>query len=135
MLCSLGEGGGGGANNFQKDVEEPFPADQVERFVVVDEGNVEGFLLLSALFLYLTEGEDHVHCRTFCSEATLRLWIDAFGQRLETQEHDAGVEFAYDVQEGDTPVVIFSLLSPLFLYRVAILASRMSCGTAPSLRH
>ena len=60
MLCSLGEGGG--ANNFQKDVEEPFPADQVERFSEVDEGNVEGFLLLSALFLYLTEGEDHVHC-------------------------------------------------------------------------
>lgn len=79
--------------------------------------------MLSALFLYLTEGEDHVHCRTFCSEATLRLWIDAFGRRLETQEHDAGVEFAYDAQEGDAPVVIiFSLLSPLFLYRVAILA-------------
>ena len=38
MLCYLG-----GATNLQKDVEEPFPADQVESFGEVDEGKVEGF--------------------------------------------------------------------------------------------
>ena len=47
-----------GATNLQKDVEEPFPADQVESFGEVDEGKVEGFFLLSALILWSTEGED-----------------------------------------------------------------------------
>ena len=40
-----------------------------------------------------------------------------------------------DAKEGDASVVITVAFSPLFLYRVTILASLMSCGPAPSIQH
>ena len=52
-------------------LEEAITADKVEGLGEVDECNVQGHLLLSALLLELTEGEDHVYHRPFSSEATL----------------------------------------------------------------
>ena len=76
-----------------------------------------------------------MHCRTFCSKAALGLWVDAFRQLLKMQQQDYGTRFVHDTQEGDASELLQSLLPPLFLYRVTILASLMSCRTPPSLQH
>ena len=50
------------AANLLEDLEEPASVHQVKSFGEVHEGEEQWLLLLSALFLQLTEGEDHVHC-------------------------------------------------------------------------
>lgn len=52
------------------------------------------------------EGEYHVHCWAFCSEATLGLGVDSLSYLLEAHKHDSGVKFAYNAQERDAPVVV-----------------------------
>ena len=50
------------APDLREDLEEVVSADQVKGLGEVDEGDVEGHLLFSALLLELAEREDHVHC-------------------------------------------------------------------------
>ena len=52
-------------------LEEAISPDKVKGLGEVDECNVQGHPLLSALLLELTEGEDHVYCRPISLEATL----------------------------------------------------------------
>ena len=42
----------------------------------------------------------------FCTEATLGLRVDTLCQLLQAYEHDAGVEFSDNAQEGDASVVV-----------------------------
>ena len=51
--------------------EEAISADKVKGLGEVDECNVQGNPLLSALLLELMEGEDHVYHRPFSLEVTL----------------------------------------------------------------
>ena len=51
----------GWAANLGQDLKKYLPADQVEGFCEVDEGNVEGPLHLTAFLLQLAEGKNHVH--------------------------------------------------------------------------
>lgn len=67
-----------------ENVKLPFPADQVKSLSQAYEGYVEGFVLFSAFLLMLTEGENHVHCRGVCWEATMKLRIDLINKFLET---------------------------------------------------
>ena len=67
----------GGASDLREDLEETLTTDKVEGFGEIDEGNIQRHVLFLALLLKLTDGEDHVNCRSFCTEATLGLWIDA----------------------------------------------------------
>ena len=52
----------GWAANLWQDFEEAHSADEVEPLGQIDEGDVQGHLLFSALLLKLAEGEDHVYC-------------------------------------------------------------------------
>ena len=47
--------------NLGQDLEEALSADKVERLREVDESDVQGHLLFSALLLKLAKGEDHVY--------------------------------------------------------------------------
>ena len=51
----------GWAANLGQDLEEALSADKVERLREVDESDVQGHLLFSALLLKLAKGEDHVY--------------------------------------------------------------------------
>ena len=55
-FCNLG-----GQPIFQ-DFEEALSDDEVERLGQIDDGDVQGHLLFSALLLKLAEGDDHVYC-------------------------------------------------------------------------
>ena len=50
------------AASLWQDFEEALSADEVECLGQIDEGDVQGHLLFSALLLKLAEGEDHVYC-------------------------------------------------------------------------
>ena len=63
--------------DFLKDLKEAAPANQVEGFGQVHKCDEQGLLLLSALLLQLTEGEDHVHGGPAGSKAALRLGVNA----------------------------------------------------------
>ena len=66
-LCSFG-----GQPIFQSILKRPsLLTRKVENLGEVNECDKQGHLLLSALLLELSEGEDHVHRRPFCSEAIL----------------------------------------------------------------
>ena len=52
----------GWAANLWQDFEEAISADKVECLGQIDEGDVHGYLLFSALLLKLPEGEDNVYC-------------------------------------------------------------------------
>ena len=67
MMCS--RGGGGGTTDLLQQLEQTLPAHKVKYLGEVDEGNVERHLLLTALLLELSNGEDHVHCGSLASEA------------------------------------------------------------------
>ena len=60
-----------GTANLTESLEEAISAEKVKGLGEVNECNVQGHLLLSALLLELTEGEDHVYHRPFSSKATL----------------------------------------------------------------
>ena len=50
------------AANLWKDLEETVSADKIKRLCEVNEIDIQGHLLLSALLLELAKGEDHVYC-------------------------------------------------------------------------
>ena len=52
----------GWAANLWQDFKEALSADEVGRLGQIDEGGVQGHLLLSGLLLKLVEGDDHVYC-------------------------------------------------------------------------
>ena len=52
----------GWAANLFQDFEEALSDDEVERLGQIDDGDVQGHLLFSALLLKLAEGDDHVYC-------------------------------------------------------------------------
>ena len=60
-----------GTADLMESLEETISADKVKGFGEIDEGGVQGYPLLSTLFLELTERENHVYCRPFSSETTL----------------------------------------------------------------
>ena len=95
-----------GTADLTESLKEAISADKVEGLGEVDECNVQGHPLLSALLLELTEGEDHVYCRPFSSEATLWFWVDALSQLLQTDQEDPGIDFANDAEKRDTSVVV-----------------------------
>ena len=53
----------GWATNLWQDFEETLSADEVEGLSQIDEGDVQGHLLFTALLLELAEREDHVYCQ------------------------------------------------------------------------
>ena len=59
------------ASYFGQNLKETFSADQVKSLGEVDEGNIQRHILLSALFLKLPDGEDHVYCGSLGPETTL----------------------------------------------------------------
>ena len=87
-------------------LEEAISADKVKGLGEVDECNVQGHLLLSALLLRLTEGEDHLYHRPFSSEATLWFWLDALSQLLQADQEDLGIDFANNAENRDASVVV-----------------------------
>ena len=81
MLCSWG----GGTTDLLQQLEQTLPAHKVKcRGGEVDEGDVERHLLLTALLLELSNGEDHVHCGSLASEAALGFWVDVLCEDLES---------------------------------------------------
>ena len=74
---------GGGATDLQQ-LEQTLPAHKVKCLGEVHEGDVERHLLLTALLLELSNGEDHVHCGSLASEAALGFWVDALCEDLES---------------------------------------------------
>ena len=52
----------GWAANLFQDFEEALSDDEVERLGQIDDGDVQGHLLFSALLLKLAEGDDHAYC-------------------------------------------------------------------------
>lgn len=74
-----------GTSDLQEDIEEPISANQVEGLGRIYKATyVKRLLQLPTLLLSLTKGENHVHCRTFCSKVTLELGVDAFRQLSKT---------------------------------------------------
>ena len=55
--------------NLRQDLKKSLPADQVEGFCDVDEGNVEGPFLFTIFLLQLSDGENHVHRRPVSAES------------------------------------------------------------------
>ena len=82
-------------------LEEAISADKVEGLGEVNKCNVQGHLLLSALLLELTEGEDNVYHRPFSLEATLWFWVDMLGELLQADQEDPGIDFASDAEKRD----------------------------------
>ena len=81
-LHFLMEGGDEGeefwwAADLLKDLEEPTTTDQVKGFCQIHKSEEQWLLLLTTLLLQLAEGEDHIHCGSAGSEATLGLWINS----------------------------------------------------------
>ena len=79
-------------------------AHQVKSFGEVHEGEEQWLLLLSALLLQLTEGEDHVHCGPSGSEATLWLEVNLRSKALQAGQGDP--DFANDAQKRDATIVV-----------------------------
>ena len=50
------------AANLWKDLEETVSADKIKRLCEVNQRDIQGHLLFSALLLELAKGEDHVYC-------------------------------------------------------------------------
>ena len=50
------------AADLWKDLEETASADKIKRLCEVNENDIQGHLLFSALFLELAKREDHVYC-------------------------------------------------------------------------
>ena len=50
------------AVNLWKDLEETVSADKIKRLCEVNESDIQGHMLFSALLLELATGEDHVYC-------------------------------------------------------------------------
>ena len=50
------------AANLWKDLKETVSADKIKRLCEVNESDIQGHLLFSALLLELAKGEDHVYC-------------------------------------------------------------------------
>lgn len=63
-------------------IQEREEAHKVEHLGQVNECNVKGLPLLSALLLQLSQREDHVDCGSLCSEPTLGFRVDTLGQCL-----------------------------------------------------
>ena len=61
----------GWAASLWKDLEETVSADKIKRLCEVNENDIQGHLLFSALLLELAKGEDHVYCLPSSSEAAL----------------------------------------------------------------
>ena len=76
--------GGGGATDLLQQLEQTLPTHKVKCLGEVDEGDVERHLLLTALLLELSNGEDHVHCGSLASEAAPGFWVDALCEDLES---------------------------------------------------
>ena len=72
----------GRASNLGKNLEEDIATHEVERFGYIDKSNIEGLPLLTALFLQLSQREDHINCGTLGSKAVLRLWENCVSQLL-----------------------------------------------------
>ena len=95
-----------GTANLTESLEEAISADKVKGLGEVNECNVQGHLLLSALLLELMEGEDHVYCRPFSSEATLWFWVDVLSQPLQADQEDLGIDLANDAEKRDASIVV-----------------------------
>ena len=80
MLCSWR----GGTTNLLQQLEQTLPAHKVICLGEVDEGDVERHLLLTALLLEMSNGEDHAHCGPLPPEAALGFWVDALCKDLES---------------------------------------------------
>ena len=80
MLCSWG----GGTTDLLQQLEGTLHAHKVKCLGEVDEGDVERLLLLTALLLGLSNGEDHVHSGSLASEATVGFWVYALCEDLES---------------------------------------------------
>ena len=50
------------AANHWKDLEETVSADKIKHLCEVNESDIQGHLLFSALLLELAKGKDHVYC-------------------------------------------------------------------------
>ena len=97
---------GGGAADVLQDLPRSFPAHCVECFCQVDKRCIDSLVLLTALFLELSENKHHVHCAYVGSEATLALWKVVFDDRwYKPFDWNSGKDFASDGQKGDPPVI------------------------------
>ena len=65
MLCNSGE------QPIFGRIWKRLSADKIKHLCEVNEGDIQGHLLFSALFLKLAKGEDHVYCWPSSSEAAL----------------------------------------------------------------
>ena len=61
----------GGTTDLLQQLEQTLPAHKVKCLSEVDEGNVGRHLLLTALFLEMSNGEDDVHCGSLAPEVAL----------------------------------------------------------------
>ena len=75
--------GGGGTTDLQQ-LEQTLPVHKVKCLGEVDEGDIERHLLLTALLLERSNGEDHVHCGPLAPEAALGFWVDALCEDRES---------------------------------------------------
>ena len=80
MLCSWG----GETTDLIQQLEETLTTHKVKFLGEVDEGDVERHVLLTALLLQLSNGEDHVHCESLASDAALGFWVDVLFEDLES---------------------------------------------------
>ena len=85
--------------DLTEDLEEAVSAYEVESLGEVDKRDVQGHMLFSTLLLELAKGEDHIHRRTFGTEAALRLGIDAFCHLLQADQDDSSKDLADDAKE------------------------------------
>ena len=74
----------GWTTDLLQQLEQTLPAHKVKSLGEIDEGDVERHLLLTALLLQLSNGEDRVHCGSLASEATLGFWVDVLCEDLES---------------------------------------------------
>ena len=81
MLCNSG---GGGTTDLLQELEQTLPAHKAKCLGEVDEGDVERHLLLTALLMELSNGEEYVHCGSLGSEAALGFCVDALCEDLES---------------------------------------------------
>ena len=73
-----------GPTDLLQQLEQTFPAHKVKCLSEVNEGDVERHLLLTALLLELSNGEDHVQSGPLAPEAALGFWVDALCEDLES---------------------------------------------------
>ena len=75
---------GGGTTDLLQWLEQTLPAHKVKCLSEVDEGDVERHMLLTALLLELSNGEDHILCESLASEAAVGFWVDELCEDLES---------------------------------------------------